>query len=179
VSTLVLAGEVDPVLTTDVIAHLDVQLSSARALLAIVLKQGAAIRDRDVQAVVALTGMLQAEIQRRAMLEDQRAQLLERSGARLGVTPGAVSLTLLEALMDPESALAARERSAELRGLLEEIQREHRVNRVLMHQELAFLDHLLRLADDSCDTGYDAAGERPAPSPSLAGARRRVFDTRA
>jgi hypothetical protein len=59
------------------------------------------------------------------------------------------------------------ELSAELHGLLSEVQREHRVNRVLMHQELAFLDHLLRLADDRCDTVYDAVGERPTATPSL------------
>ena len=178
-STLVIAEESDSILTDDVIAHLDAQLVSARQLLGVVLKQGAAIRDRAVQAVVEWTGTLQAELQRRHQIEDQRARLLERAGVRLGVAAGSVTLTLLERLMDPDSAQAARERSSELRGLLEEIQREHRCNRALMHQELAFLDHLLRLADDSCDIGYDAAGERPPGTLSMITGRRRIFDTRA
>ena len=62
----------------------------------------------------------------------------------------------------------ARERSSELRGLLEETQREHHVNRALMSQELAFLDHLLRLAGAGGDTVYDRAGDRhrvDAPRP--------------
>ena len=58
----------------------------------------------------------------------------------------------------------ARERSSELRGLLEETKREHHVNRALMSQELAFLDHLLRLAGERGDTVYDRAGERIATS---------------
>ena len=40
------------------------------------------------RAVVALTGMLQAELQRRQLLEAERIALLERAGARLGVIPG-------------------------------------------------------------------------------------------
>ena len=39
----------------------------------------------------------------------------------------------------------ARELSAELRGLLAEIERVHDQNRILIRQELSFLDHLMRL----------------------------------
>jgi hypothetical protein len=150
-SALASPNDLDAVLTGDVIAHLDAQLNSARYLLQVVLKQGAAIRERNVQSVVALSGILQAELQRRGLLDDERSRLLERAGARLGVAAGAVTLSLLEGVMEPDSAQTARKRSSELRGLLEELQREHRCNRALMHQELAFLDHLLRLADGSPD----------------------------
>jgi flagellar biosynthesis/type III secretory pathway chaperone len=86
-----------------------------------------------------------------------------------------VTLALLERLMDADSAAGARARSAELRGLLEQVQREHYVNRALMTQELAFLDHLLRLAGQGGDTVYDATGERPAARrPAMA--THRVFD---
>jgi flagellar biosynthesis/type III secretory pathway chaperone len=167
--------EVDAILTADVIRHLDAQLVSVRRLLQIVLEQGAAIRRRDVTNVVSLTGILHAELQRRKLLEDERARLLERAGSRLGVPAAAVTLTLLERLMDSESASGARARSAELRGRLEEVQREHHVNRALMNQELAFLDHLLRLAGQGGDTVYDANGERPAAGrPAMT--THRVFD---
>jgi FlgN protein len=168
----------DSLLARDLVAHLDAQLLAARRLLQIVLGQGTAIRDRDVQTVVSFTGLLQAELQHRQLLEDERAKLLDRAGARLGVAPGAVTLTLLEGTMMPETAQITSERSAELRGLLEEIQREHTVNRALMSQELAFLDHLLRLADDSSAVAYDAVGERPTATPTLS-ASRRVFDMEA
>jgi flagellar FlgN protein len=169
-------GQVDEVLGNDVVAHLEAQLHSGRRLLGVVLEQGAAIRARDVHNVVALTGLLGAELQRRSIIETERIRLLERAGLRLGVNPGAVSLTLLERLMTPALAETARARSAELRGLLAEVQREHHVNRALMNQELAFLDHLLRLVDADREVGYDAAGDRSrAPAPRLA-SRHRVLD---
>lgn len=175
-SALAVADQPDIVFTNDVIAHLDAQLASARRLLAIVLEQGAAIRKRDVQNVVSLTGMLQAELQRRALIERDRARLLERAAARLGIAPTAVSITVLDAVIDPVRVDEAHARSAELRGMLDEIQREHHVNRALMNQELAFLDHLLRLADSDRNLGYDSAGDHNRMrAPRLAG-RHRVLD---
>jgi hypothetical protein len=44
-----------------------------------------------------------------------------------------------------------------------------------MHQELAFLDHLLRLVDDGSGA-YNAGGERPTGTHSLLANRRGVFD---
>jgi hypothetical protein len=168
--------ETDSVFTGDLLAHLDAQLVAARRLLQVVLEQGAAIRRRDVRVVVALTGILQAELQRRQLLDSERMRLLERAGARLGVIPGGVTLTRLEALLDAHGAQLARERSSELRGLLEETKREHHVNRALMSQELAFLDHLLRLAGEGSETVYDHAGERPVAVPVAYTSNRRVLD---
>jgi hypothetical protein len=74
--------------------------------------------------------------------------------------------------MSPVDARSATERSAELRGLLAEIAREHATNRALMRQELAFLDHLTRLMTPGhADTGYrppaEAGVAAPAPTPSV------------
>jgi flagellar biosynthesis/type III secretory pathway chaperone len=168
--------EVDDLLTNDVIDHLSAQLVSARRLLQIVLEQGAAIRKREVQGVVGLTGVLQAELQRRAMIEGDRSRLLERAGARLGVAPSAVSMSLLLTVLDPDRAEDAAALSAELRGLLEEVQREHHVNRALMNQELAFLDHLLRLTDGDRQVGYDAAGDLSRLTGRRLTGRHHVLD---
>jgi hypothetical protein len=168
-------AQIDGLLTGDVLAHLDVQLESARRLLAIVLEQGAAIRARDIQTVVRLAGALQVEMHRREVVEAERLRLLQRAGGRLAIGPGDVSLSLLEGLMDEPSAEVARGRSAELRGMLAEIQREHTVNRALMQQELSFLDHLLRLAGGA--GGYDAAGDHStAHRRGGPMSRRRVLD---
>jgi flagellar biosynthesis/type III secretory pathway chaperone len=175
-SALAVIDQPDSVLTNDVIAHLDAQLASARRLLAIVLEQGAAIRRRDVENVVSLTGMLQAELQRRALIERDRARLLERAGARLGIAPTAVSISLLDAVLDPQRIEDAHARSAELRGMLEEIQRQHHVNRALMNQELSFLDHLLRLTDSDGNLGYDSAGDHNRMRAPRLGSRHRVLD---
>jgi len=143
-----------PGLGPDVLAHLDAQLESARRLLDIVLRQGAAIRAQQVDEVLARLSDLQAEMDLRAQLEQQRTVLLNRAGARLGVAGHAITLEALTSLVEPADAAAARERSAELRGLLAEIQREHTINRALMRQELSFLDHLTRLMSGQEDLGY-------------------------
>ncbi len=163
--------------TFEVLEHLEAQLAAARHLLSLVLEQGAAIRRRDVQQVVRLAGMLQAEMERRHLLEEVRIRLLRRAGEKLSMAPELVTLTMLEGLMDQNAAGDTRQRSAELRGLLVEIQREHTVNRALMAQELAFLDHLLRLTHGA--GGYDAGRDHASTGKTGGVIRRRVFDVEA
>lgn len=152
----------DPLLTGDLLAHLDAQLASTSRLLQTVLAQGVAIRLRDVDAVVRHVAAFQAELERRARIEDDRTRLLHRAGAALGMAPGAVTLTQLTACMTPADAGLAQARSAELQGLLAELQREHTANQALMRQELSFLDHLLRLVDPSAPADvYGSGGVRP------------------
>jgi len=170
-----LQARADAALTTEVIAHLEAQLVAARRLLQVVLEQGVAIRNRDVKGVVALTGVLQAELHHRRQLETERIALLERAGARIGVAGASVTMAMLEPLMEPEAALLAGARSAELRGLLEVVQREHHVNRALMSQELAFLDHLLKLSGIAGDESYNAGGDRLATTAAQT-TGHRVFD---
>jgi hypothetical protein len=169
----------DALLTGDVLAHLDTQLASASTLLQVVLEQGKAIRARDVHEVVRQAGRLQAELQRRRQIEIDRTHLLERAGARLRIGSGAVTLESLTALMDPYAATTARTKSAALRGMLAEIQREHVVNRALMSQELAFLDHLLRLVDLDGSGAYGKQAARPSSQPSTSVGARRVLDMQA
>jgi hypothetical protein len=169
----------DPLLTGDVLAHLDAQLGSAVRLLQSVLAQGVAIRAQDVDGVVRQVAAFQAELERRARLEEDRTRLLTRAGAMLGVAPGAVTLTQLTAFMTPADAELAHARSAELQGLLAELTREHACNQAVMRQELAFLDHLLRLVDPAApaDGTYAARGVRPALP--AAGSGRRALDLHA
>jgi hypothetical protein len=148
----------DRALASDVLSHLDAQIESARRLLEVVLEQGAAIRARDVHSVVRLAGILRGEMGRRALLEEQRALLLARSGERLGVPAQTVTLGLLSTLMDRISGERAHARSAELRGLLHELEREHGTNRALMQIELGFLDHLMGMLALDGVNGYDTRG---------------------
>jgi hypothetical protein len=162
-------------LGADVLAHLDVQMHSARRLLSIVLEQGGAIRARAVHKVVALAGLMQAELERRAVIESERTGLLARAGGRLGIEPSEVTLERLCAIVDEETAEALRERSAGLRGVLREIRREHDTNRGLMTHQLAFLDHLFSLADVDRTLGYGAAGRTRKASTRLT-MSHRVLD---
>ena len=56
--------------------------------------------------------------------------------------------------------------SAELRGLLAEIAREHGINRALMRQELTFLAHLTRVLGQEPEPGYRPPGGTGATPPS-------------
>jgi FlgN protein len=152
----------------DVIAHLDAQIASARRLLDAVLRQGLAIRGREVENVLARLGDIQAEMGRRAALEHSRTAILTAAGTALGIPPHTVTLDALAALLAPAQEDVARERSAELRGLLSEIGKEHAINRALMRQELAFLDHLMRELGDKPDTGY-ASTVSPAAAARAGG----------
>ncbi|HVY96568.1 MAG TPA: flagellar export chaperone FlgN [Solirubrobacterales bacterium] len=133
--------------------HLDVQIESGRRLLDLVLRQGAAIRERDVEAVLARLADIKAEMAARELLEEERSGLIEQAALRLGTSPAGVTLAALTGLAPPDQAQRLEERSAELRGLLAEIAREHGINRSLMRQELAFLDHLIRLTGEAPDGG--------------------------
>ncbi len=158
------------VLEAELLVHLDSQISSARRLLGLVLDQGKAIRKRDVEAVLGRLTDVQTEMGRRSTLEQERAALLQRAGATLGVPAAQVTLERLCTLVTPGAADAARERSAELRGLLAEIAREHGINRALMRQELAFLAHLTRLVGKDTEPGYarpDAQGAAAASAPPV------------
>ena len=162
----------DAALGAEVLAHLDAQVDSARRLLEVVLEQGAAIRERDVHTVVRLAGILRGEMGRRALLEEQRVCLLARCGERLGIPGEDVTLGRVSASMEPAAAELANARSAELRGLLHELQREHACNRALMQIELGFLDHLMGILALDGVSGYDTHGSskpitRPRPGGGL------------
>ncbi len=133
----------------EVLGHLNAQVASARHLLDLILQQGRAIRERDVDAVLARLGAIQAEVERRTHLEAARTDLLTRAGTALGVPAQTVTMKQLTTLMAPNEAQHALARSAELTGLLNEVAREHGVNRALMRQELTFLSHLTRLVGAS------------------------------
>ena len=163
---------IDEALSAAVLAHLDVQIESARRLLASILSQGTAIRARDVEGVVARLAEVKSEMGARADLEEQRTNLLVRAGLALGVPAPQVTLDAMTMLMPVNEGARARQRSAELRGLLAEIAREHGINRALMRQELAVLDHLVRLIGQEPDTGYRPGAGVPVPT-------HRVIDAQA
>jgi hypothetical protein len=161
------------VIGVEVLDHLQAQIVSAQRLLQCILRQGVAVRARQVDGVLAAMTEIQAEMGARSRMENERAQLLHRAGTALGLDPAGVTLEAIAQLMAPAEADLARARSAQLRGLLDEIAREHGINRALMRQELAFLDHLTRLIGAEPQTGYrpptpagaPPAAARPASSP--------------
>ncbi len=165
---------VDAELSAGVLEHLGTQIESARRLLGSILAQGKAIRGRDVETVVARLADVRNEMTHRASLEEQRTDLLVRAGIALGVPAPNVTLEAMTTLMPGTDAAIARQRSAELRGLLSEIAREHGINRALMRQEMAFLDHLVRLIGQEPEAGYGPAATEPTPT-----ATHRVVDAQA
>jgi flagellar FlgN protein len=169
---------VSSMLEAELLAHLDTQIASAKRLLGLILEQGAAIRARDVDGVLGRLAEVQTEMGRRGRLEQDRTALLQRAGVALGVGAAAVTLERLCTLVTPEAARSAHERSAELRGLLAEIAREHGINRALMRQELAFLSHLTRLVGGEPEPAYRPGAAGPGARGSAASAYR-VLDLKA
>jgi flagellar FlgN protein len=150
-------------IAADVLEHLEAQLGSARRLLAQILRQSGAIRRRDVDGVLATMTDIQSEMASRGRLESERTELLWRAGSALGIPAETVTLAELTGLMDEHDADDARTRSAELRGLLGEVEREHAINRALMRQELSFLEHLTRMLGGGTENaGYRPPGRNPA-----------------
>ncbi len=81
--------------------------------------------------------------------------------------------------MDAASAERAAQRSAELRGLLHELQREHASNRTMMQIELGFLDHLMGMLALDGVNGYDTRGSSTAITRSRPNGELHVLDLRA
>jgi hypothetical protein len=122
---------------------------------------------------------MRGEMGRRQLLEEERLGLLQRSGERLGVPAQEVTLSRVGTLMDAEGARRTGERSAELRGLLHELRREHACNRALMQVELGFLDHLMRMLAIDGNHGYDTRGGSTSSAQPRPHGGLHVLDLRA
>ena len=146
-----------------VVEHLDRQVESARRMLGIVLSQSAAIRDRDVEGVLVKLAELQGEMVHRAHLEQERDVLIRSASATLGMAPADVDLEAMLTLEPLGDSQHARSLSAELKGLVSETSRVHDQNRLLVRQELSFLDHLMRLLSGTPQSGYSATGLTDTP----------------
>jgi hypothetical protein len=159
---------IDAHAVTGLVAHLEQQVASARRLLRIVLAQGDAIRAQDTEGVLALLADVQTELTTRDRLELERDAILRTAGARLGVPVDQVDLEAVLAVAPAHEATPARTLSAELRGLLQEVERTHDTNRVLIRQELSFLAHLTRVLSGTPSAGYSATGWTAAPQAARA-----------
>jgi hypothetical protein len=153
--------------------HLQRQLEASRRLLAIVLSQSAAIRRRDVETVLATLSDVQAEMNYRSRLEIEREQLLRAAATARGVAPETIDLEAMLVGVPEAEATEARVRSAELVGLVTETGRIHEQNRMLLRQELTFLDHLMRVISGTPQAGYSPTGWTATPT------RMNVVDARA
>ena len=145
--------------------HLERQIASSRRLLEIVLDQSAAIRRQDVATVLASLSDVQAEMAYRAQLETERARLLASVAQRSGIAADEVDLESMLVGVPPAEAAQTRALSAELVGLVKEIGRVHDQNRVLLRQELSFLDHLMRALSGTPQGAYSPGGWTAAHSP--------------
>jgi FlgN protein len=148
---------------TRLLEHMKRQLESSRRLLEVVLLQNGAIRRQDVETVLASLADVQAEMAYRSRLEVERAQILASAAAAHGIAPESVDLETILSDTPAEEAAQARHMSAELLGLLKEIGRIHDQNRILIRQELTFLDHLMRVLSNAPQAGYSPNGWTSVP----------------
>lgn len=148
------------------VEHLERQLESNRRLLQIVLAQGEAIKVQDVQTVLARLADVQHEMARRATIERERDGILRNAAQVLRVPADQVTLDMLLTLTPEPTATRVRALSAELKGLLAEVSRIHRQNRILIRQELLFLDHLMRVMSGAPQAGYTSIGSTTPTQPA-------------
>ncbi|HKI91770.1 MAG TPA: flagellar protein FlgN [Gaiellaceae bacterium] len=148
---------------SELLAHLARQIESARKLLGIVLAQAEAIKRQDVEGLLARLADVQLEMRTRERLESERDTLISAAAARLGIPAAEVDIDSIVSLVPADEAETARRRSAELRGLLVEIRQVHTANRVLIRQELSFLDHLMRILSGAPEAGYSPSGWMRGP----------------
>jgi hypothetical protein len=146
-----------------ILTHLDKQVESARRLLGIVIEQSAAIRTQDVEGVLVKLAELQGEMVTRAQLEQERDQLIRSAAVQLGVPADEVDLDAMLTLEPGLDGGRARHLSAELKGLVTETARIHDQNRLLVRQELSFLDHLMRVLSGTPQSGYSKSGISATP----------------
>ena len=151
---------------TGLVDHLERQLASAQRLLQTVIAQRDAIRAQDVEGVLARLAEVQQEMGRRMQLERERDVLLDQASTALRRPASDLTLEMILVLRSRRRRRAgARTLSAELRGTLSETARIHAQNRVLIRQELAFLDHLMRVLSGTPEGAYSAAGGSSATTP--------------
>jgi hypothetical protein len=146
-----------------ILLHLDRQVESARRLLGIVIEQSTFIRKQDVEGVLVKMAELQGEMVHRAQLEQEREVLIQSAATALGVAPDQVDLDAMLTLDPHADGQRARTLSAELKGLVVETSRVHDQNRLLVRQELSFLDHLMRVLSGTPQSGYSASGSSATP----------------
>jgi hypothetical protein len=143
---------------TGLLEHLDRQVRSSQRLLQLVLTQSEAIKRQDSEGVLATLGDLQVEMGQRQRLEVERDEILRRAGTELGLHANEVTLERILLLVPADEGAKARAASAELKGLLNEVERIHSQNTVLIRQELTFLDHLMRVLSGTPQGGYSPVG---------------------
>jgi hypothetical protein len=148
--------------------HLDAQIASSQRLLRALLSQNDSIRRQDVEGVLARLADIQTELAQRQRLEREREALLGDAGARLGMRPDELDIEDVLTLLPAEAAAPARAKSAELKGLLREVERVHEQNQVLIRQELTFLDHLLRMLSGTPQGAYTPNGYTRGAAPAVA-----------
>jgi FlgN protein len=153
--------------------HLERQLASARRLLQTVIAQRDAIRAQDVEGVLARLAEVQQEMGRRMQLERERDVLIDQASTALRRPASDLTLEMILVLVPAGDAERARTLSSELRGTLSETARIHGQNRVLIRQELAFLDHLMRVLSGMPEGAYSAVGGSSATPQVL-----NLIDTR-
>jgi len=142
----------------ELLTHLEAQVASAERLLANVGAQTEAIKTQDVQLLLARLGDVQNELNIRKRLEIERDRLINAAAVRRQVPVDSIDLEALLEGLPGDVCTRARALSAHLRTTLQRVAQIHSSNRVLIRQELTFVDHLLRVLSGVPQAGYSPGG---------------------
>jgi hypothetical protein len=148
----------------ELLAHLEAQVASAERLHSTVLAQTEAIKTQNVPELLARLGDVQTELGVRKRLEVERDRLIAAAAARRSVAPETINLDAMLDGAPADFSARARALSAHLRSVLAKVARIHASNRLLIRQELTFVDHLLRVISGTPQAGYSPGGWASSPT---------------
>jgi hypothetical protein len=131
-----------------------------RRLLDLSQAQLAALQQQDVHAVHALLQELEVAMLDRSRTEVRRSMLLEQAAAKLGMPAAQITRDHISAHCDEPLAQELARAAEELRALVVELDAVTARNAVMLEQELAIIDVLVRGAtvDTSARMTYGKAG---------------------
>jgi hypothetical protein len=154
------------------IAVLRRQADSLEAALLLTEAQTSAIARRDIDAVSSLAISLETEVVTGRRLEQKRRGFAASLANALGVEEQDTTLGTLAAALPKTDARALLAAGETVIRAVERLARQSAANRVLLENELAVIDHVMRIAHHSEPVSYRGSGAYQSESIPL-------LDTRA
>lgn len=128
----------------EMVLNLEDQVRIYRQLLDLSQAQLVALRAQDVHAVHAVLQEIEVTMLERSKVEQRRSALLEAIARELGVPVAEVTASLLSQVADESVGAAIADASRRLGELVAELARVVERNRVILEQELAIIDHMVK-----------------------------------
>lgn len=127
----------------EIVVNLDDQVRVYRRLLDLSQAQLVALQAQDVRTVHAILQEIELAMLERSKVDQRRSEVLMHIAQQLGIALEDVTASLLQQRADAPIGEAIANASAELRGLVGDLDGVVARNRALLEHELAIIDHMV------------------------------------